>query len=58
MYLIFRTVSESEGGMSAKMSIGIHFFVWIHIVVFALAYASTYLNLNALVAGKAENTAE
>ena len=58
LYLIFRTVSESEGGMSVKMSVGIHFFVWIHIVVFALAYASTYLNLNALVAGKAENTAE
>lgn len=58
LYLIFRTVSESEGGMSMKMSVGIHFFVWIHIVVFALAYASTYLNLNALVAAKAENTAE
>lgn len=58
LYMIFRTVSESEGGFSVKMSVGIHFFVWIHIVVFALAYASTYLNLNALIAGKAENTAE
>ena len=58
LYMIFRTVSESEGGFSVKMSVGIHFFVWIHIIVFALAYASTYLNLNALIAGKAENTAE
>ena len=58
LYMIFRTVSESEGGFSVKMSVGIHFFVWIHIVVFALAYATNYLNLNALIAGKAENTAE
>lgn len=58
LYLIFRTVSESEGGMTMKMSVGIHFFVWIHIVVFALAYATNYLNLNSLAAGKAENAAE
>ena len=58
LYMIFRTVSESEGGFSVKMSVGIHFFVWIHIVVFALAYASNYLDLNALIAGKTENTAE
>ena len=58
LYMIFRTVSNSESGISVKMSVGIHFFVWIHIVVFALAYASNYLDLNALIAGKTENTAE
>lgn len=58
LYMIFRSVSNSESGFSVKMSVGVHFFVWIHIVVFALAYASNYLDLNALIAGKAENTAE
>ena len=58
LYMIFRSVTESEYGMTMKLSVGIHFFVWIHVVVFALAYASKYLNLNALVAGKAENSAE
>ena len=55
LYFICGSVTKEVFGITAKYSIGLHFFAWIHIAVFALTYASNFLNLNALIGGSGES---
>lgn len=57
-YLVCGSASREVFGTTAKYSISLHFIAWIHVALFALAYASCFLNLNGITAGSGESSAE